>query len=388
MNRHAFPLRRLCAVLLAGAAATGFAQTSTLDGVYSASQAADGATLYTRSCIECHGATLRGGEGGPALVGPGFWSKWAGQSLGALYQITASTMPVNNRGGFSPAQYASLIAFMLQQNGLPAGTNAMPADAAQLVQIKLDESQEPLRVTSLQAGPSAAQRVINAEWTNYHGDTASTHYAPIDYINKDNVQNLEIAWRWYTTNHGPQPEFNYEATPLMVDGVLYTTAGRRRDIVAIDPVTGESLWMYRFDEGSRGGPRVNSGRGLSVWRKDGQTRLVMVTPGYQMISLDAATGRPDLTFGDNGVVDLRVGLEDRFEVDDETAPVAGLSGDHRWLRRGARCGDGEGSLEGAGCARRWHAPAIQRPAARLWRKGHHWLWRRRHEPGARLRDGL
>ncbi len=321
MNRHAFPLRRLCAVLLAGAASTGFAQTSTLDGVYSASQAADGATLYTRSCIECHGATLRGGEGGPALVGPGFWSKWSGQSLGALYQITASTMPVNNRGGFSPAQYASLIAFMLQQNGLPAGTNAMPADAAQLVQIKLDESQEPLRVTSLQAGPSAAQRVVNAEWTNYHGDTASTHYAPVDYINKDNVQNLEIAWRWYTSNHGPQPEFNYEATPLMVDGVLYTTAGRRRDIVAIDPVTGESLWMYRFDEGSRGGPRVNSGRGLSVYRKDGQTRLIMVTPGYQMISLDAATGRPDLTFGDNGVVDLRVGLEDRFEVDDETAPV-------------------------------------------------------------------
>ncbi len=322
MQRPTFTLRTIAAALLAVSASVSLAQnTSTLDGVFSAQQAAAGATLYQRSCIECHGATLRGSEGGPALVGPAFWAKWSGQSLAALYQITATTMPVNNRGGFSPAQYASLIAFMLQQNGLPAGTTAMSSDAGQLVQIKLDESQEPLRVTSLQAGPSAAQRVVNAEWLNYHGDTGSTHYSAIDYINKENVQNLEIAWRWNTSNHGPQPEFNYEATPLMVDGVLYTTAGRRRDVVAIDPVTGESLWMYRFDEGSRGGPRVNSGRGLSAWRKDGQTRLITVTPGYQMISLDAATGRPDPGFGENGSVDLRTNLEDRFEVEDETIPI-------------------------------------------------------------------
>src|SRR5690606_41653621 len=66
----------------------------------------------------------------------------------------------------------------------------------------------------------------------------------------------------------------YEATPLMVDGVLYTTAGRRRDVVAIDPVTGETLWMFRLDEGARRGPRVNSGRGLAVYRNDDQTRLI------------------------------------------------------------------------------------------------------------------
>ncbi|HTR01095.1 MAG TPA: PQQ-binding-like beta-propeller repeat protein [Candidatus Acidoferrum sp.] len=315
--------RYMAASLLLAVSSAGLAQSSTLDGVFTPQQAAAGATLYTRSCIECHGATLRGGEAGPALVGAGFWSKWANQPLGALFQVTASTMPVNNKGGFSPAQYASLIAFILQQNGLPVGTKPLANTAAQLVQIKLEESQEEVKVVSLQAG--SVPRVINAEWLSYHGDTKSTHYSPLAIINKDNVGKLEIAWRWYTTNHGPQPEFNYEATPLMVDGVLYTTAGRRRDVVAIDPVTGETLWMYRVDEGARGGPRVNSGRGLSVWRKEGVTRLINVTPGYEMFSIDPATQRPDPKFGNNGVVDLREKLDDRFPVDKNKAPVGSTS---------------------------------------------------------------
>lgn len=324
MVRVAFTRHLLALALLSGVATVAQAQTSTLDGVFSSQQANAGARLYTRSCIECHGATLRGGEAGPALVGAGFWSKWAGQSLAALYQITASTMPVNNKGGFSPAQYGSLIAFILQQNGLPAGSAAMPTDATKLVSVKLDESQEPVRVSSLQNGGSVP-RIINAEWLSYHGDAKSTHYSSLDYINKDNVANLEIAWRWYSTNHGPQPEFNYEATPLMVDGVLYTTAGRRRDVVAIDPVTGETLWMYRLDEGARGGPRVNSGRGLSMWRKDGVTRLINITPGFQMVSLDPVTTRPDPDFGIKGLVDLRENLDDRFIVDKNKAPVGSTS---------------------------------------------------------------
>ena len=299
------------------------AQASTLDGIYSSQQAAAGATLYARSCIECHGAALRGGEAGPALVGGSFWSKWANQSLAALYQITAATMPVNNKGGFSPAQYASLIAYILQQNGLPAGSKALNGNVAQLAPVSLKESQEPVRVQ--QSTASAAPRVINAEWLSYHGDSNSTHYSPLAYINATNVKQLEVAWRWSSANHGPQPEFNYEATPLMVDGVLYTTAGRRRDVVAIDPVTGENLWMFRFDEGKRTGPRVNSGRGLSLWRSNGVTRLFNVTPGYQLLSIDAATGRPDPAFGTRGVVDLRRNLDDRFPVDPDTAPVGSTS---------------------------------------------------------------
>jgi quinoprotein glucose dehydrogenase len=315
------PFRRSFLALSLLLSTSAFAQDSTRDGVYTMQQAQAGASLYVQSCIECHGATLRGSEAGPALVGAQFWTKWEGMNLAALFQITASTMPVNNPNGFSPQQYANLIALILQQNGLPAGQTPLADNAGALVSITLNESETPVRVASLVNGASTAQRVVNAEWTSYHADSNSTHYSPLDYINRDNVQNLEIAWRWYSANHGPQPEFNYESTPLMVDGVLYVTAGRRRDVVAIDPVTGETLWMYRLDEGSRRGPRVNSGRGVAMWRDEGSTRILNITPGYQMISLDALTGQPDPAFGVNGFVDLRQNLEDRFEVDAANIPV-------------------------------------------------------------------
>lgn len=296
------------------------AQTSTRDGVFSEQQAVAGGALYLRSCVECHGITLSGGEAGPALVGGAFWQQWQDQSLAAFYQITASTMPVNNPNGFSPEQYADLVAFMLQQNGLPAGETALASSAGELVAINMLPSEQPVRVASLLNGSTTAQRVINYEWLGYHNDTNSTRYAPLDQINADNVENLEVAWRWTTVNHGPNPEFNYESTPIMADGVLYTTAGRRRDVVAIDPVTGENLWMFRYDEGARRGPRVNSGRGVSYWRDDTQSRVIVVTPGYYLISLDTATGRPDPDFGENGVVDLRVGQEERFAIDIEDIP--------------------------------------------------------------------
>jgi quinoprotein glucose dehydrogenase len=296
------------------------AQTTTRDGVYTEQQVVSGGALYLRSCVECHGITLAGGEAGPALVGGAFWSQWQDQSLAAFFQINASTMPVNNPNGFSPEQYADLVAFMLQQNGLPAGEEPLSANAGDLVAITMQPSAVPVRVASLLNGASTAQRVIDYEWLGYHNDTHATRYAPLDQINRDNVQNLEVAWRWTTVNHGPNPEFNYESTPIMADGVLYTTAGRRRDVVAIDPVTGENLWMFRYDEGARRGPRVNSGRGVSYWRDGDQSRVIVVTPGYYLISLDTATGKPDPDFGENGLVDLRVGQEDRFDIDIEDIP--------------------------------------------------------------------
>src|SRR5438132_1132249 len=76
--------------------------------------------------------------------------------------------------------------------------------------------------------------------------------APPDQINRENVKDLRVAWRWKGQNFGPAPEFNLEATPLMIGGVLYTTIGTRRDVVAIDAATGETLWMWRYEEGARG----------------------------------------------------------------------------------------------------------------------------------------
>ena len=150
----------------------------------------------------------------------------------------------------------------------------------------------------------------NGEWRAYGGDAGSTRYAPLDQITRDNVGDLEIAWRWKTDNFGPRPDYNYQATPLMVGGTLYVTAGTGRDVVAIDAATGETLWLWRYDEGERGdrAPRKNH-RGVAYWTDGTAARILYITAGYRLISLDAATGHPDPAFGDQGVVDLFDGLD-------------------------------------------------------------------------------
>src|SRR2546429_1862073 len=129
----------------------------------------------------------------------------------------------------------------------------------------------------------------NGEWRSYGADLGNTHYSPLDQINANNFNKLEVAWHFKTDNLGPRPEFNYESTPLMVNGVLYSTAGTRRAVVALDAATGELLWMHSENEGPRGdaAPRKLSGRGLSYWSDGRDAHILYVTPGYQLVALDA-----------------------------------------------------------------------------------------------------
>ena len=161
----------------------------------------------------------------------------------------------------------------------------------------------------------------STDWATYGGDLASRRYRPFDQINRDNFKDLEVAWRFKTDALGPRPEFNFEVTPLMVNGVLYTTAGTRRAVVALDAATGEMLWMHREDEGKRGeaAPRRLSGRGLAYWTDGRESRIVYVTPGYQMVALDARTGQRVPGFGTRGIVDLK--LNDDQVVDIETGEI-------------------------------------------------------------------
>ena len=157
----------------------------------------------------------------------------------------------------------------------------------------------------------------NGEWPTYGGDLGNTRYSPLDQINAGNFSKLELAWRFQTTSLGPRPEYQFEATPLMVHGILYATAGSRRAVVALDPETGEMLWMHSEIEGARGdaAPRQLSGRGLAYWPDGTSARILYVTPGYRLIALDAKTGYPVARFGKNGVVSER--SKHRSGVDDE-----------------------------------------------------------------------
>ena len=159
------------------------------------------------------------------------------------------------------------------------------------------------------------------EWPTYGGDLRSTRYSPLDQVNASNFNKLTLAWKLKTDNLGPRAEYNYQATPLMANGTLYVTAGTRRAVVALDPVTGEMKWMYSLPEGKRGevAPRQLSGRGLSYWSDGKEERILYVTPGYQLVALNAKTGDPVPGFGVSGVVDLK--LEDDQQMDLTTGEV-------------------------------------------------------------------
>lgn len=171
---------------------------------------------------------------------------------------------------------------------------------------------------------ASAQRGTGAEWRTYGGDPGHTRYSSLDQIDASNATTLAVAWRWSARDQGPNPTAGSQTTPIYVNGVLYATAGMHRNVVAIDPATGQTVWTYRMDEGARiaAAPRVNSGRGVSYWSDGrGDDRIYVVSPGYQLIALKASTGEPIAGFGTNGAVDLQKNLRPRTGV-----PVDGSIG--------------------------------------------------------------
>src|SRR5712691_11376818 len=158
--------------------------------------------------------------------------------------------------------------------------------------------------------PAGMPSTKNGDWTHYTADMRGTKYSPLDQINASNFNQLEVAWRFKTDNLGTRPEFKLEGTPLMVKGTIYATGGTRRSVVALDAKTGELIWVHAEKEGMRAvnAPRQLSGRGLSYWTDGkGDDRVIYVTTGYRLVSLNAKTGVPVSGFGTNGVVDMKIG---------------------------------------------------------------------------------
>ena len=151
----------------------------------------------------------------------------------------------------------------------------------------------------------------NGDWPAYTADIRGSRYSPLDQINATNFKKLEVAWRFKTDNLGTRPEFKLEGTPLVVKGVVYATAGTRRSVVALDAKTGELIWSHSMREGNRAAiaPRQLSGRGVSYWTDGrGDERVLYVTTGYRLVSLNAKTGAVVPSFGKDGIVDLKTGM--------------------------------------------------------------------------------
>ncbi|MCB1666405.1 MAG: PQQ-binding-like beta-propeller repeat protein [Pseudomonadales bacterium] len=152
--------------------------------------------------------------------------------------------------------------------------------------------------------------VDQGDWPVYHGGYFSQRYSPLDQINAENVASLRMAWNFSTEKFGPSADFTNPSTPLEIDGVLYANIATTRNVIALDAKTGQVLWLWRPQEGERytTAPRKGAGRGVSFWTDGSKKRVIDITPGYHLVSLDAETGIPDANFGNNGIVDLMVGL--------------------------------------------------------------------------------
>jgi mono/diheme cytochrome c family protein len=108
------------------------------DGVYTEEQAKRGEPLYNKNCAECHGETLEGIEMAPALVGGDFLDKWAGETLGDLFERIRATMPKEKPGRLSREINADITAYMLRVNEFPPGKAELPRDTQILKQIRID----------------------------------------------------------------------------------------------------------------------------------------------------------------------------------------------------------------------------------------------------------
>jgi quinoprotein glucose dehydrogenase len=163
----------------------------------------------------------------------------------------------------------------------------------------------------------AQQGATDGQWPAYGGDGGGLRYSSADQIDASNVASLEVAWVWKADSLLPNAIATSETTPLMVDGILYFSMDQRRVIIAADAGTGETLWLYRLDEGERflAAPRKIH-RGVSYWSDGaGDDRIVFATPGFHLIALEAHTGRPVSGFGDDGMVDMLQALDIDFEGD-------------------------------------------------------------------------
>ncbi|MAE93944.1 MAG: pyrrolo-quinoline quinone, partial [Deltaproteobacteria bacterium] len=170
-------------------------------------------------------------------------------------------------------------------------------------------------------GPSAALQAARArsapaerEWRTYLGSRTVDHHSPLDEIDRGNVANLELAWRYDAGGRSEHDTSQIQFNPLVVKGVLYGTSPSLR-LFALDAASGEELWSFQPDVAAKA---WTPSRGAVYW-EDGDDERILFGAGNYLHAVDARTGRLIESFGDDGVVDLRLGLG--REVDD---PLMGV----------------------------------------------------------------
>ena len=143
------------------------------------------------------------------------------------------------------------------------------------------------------------------DWPVYLGDPSSSHYSELKQINRKNVHQLRVAWTYNSGDARKDNRSQIQCNPIIVQGILYGTSPQLK-LLAIDAATGKERWRFDpFASQTNGATGVN--RGVVFWR-DGHDRRILFTAGHRLYCINALSGKPVATFGDNGAVDIRYGL--------------------------------------------------------------------------------
>jgi len=263
---------------------------------YTAAQAALGATAYTASCAQCHGANLSDGAFGPPLKGVPFIQKYGGKSVDGLFSVTSTRMPTTAPGSLSQAVYAQIVAYILQQNAIVAGAEELPSDMARLARMTMPQGGFSIMAFSPYTPPAPTVTRANpldrytpvtdqmlespapSEWLTWRRTWDAHGFSPLTQINKGTVGQLRVAWSWSL------PPGSNEGVPLVHDGVLFVH-GMGDRVQALDARSGDLLWEYRRQLPQGVAPTVK--RGMALYRD----RLYIGTSDAHVIALDVRNGK-------------------------------------------------------------------------------------------------
>ena len=297
-------------VLVTGVVGLGAGQPPA-DGVYAAAQAAAGRAAYERECAVCHQSNLQGSFEAPQLAGESFLQFWADLSPRDLFDRIAGSMPPGQAGALTDEAYLDVVAYLLQANGAPAGSDALTASAT--VAIGSVAAGASTAVTQTAGGQGAAPAAAAAapapsapeaggvtvagtvedyrpvtdemlrdpddgDWLMIRRNYQSWSHSPLAEVNRDNVGELELAWVWAMNEGGWNAP-----SPIVHDGVMYL-ASIGPVVQALDATTGDLIWEHQVEVATTGYSGMS--RNLAIY----EDKLFMATPDARLIALDARTG--------------------------------------------------------------------------------------------------
>ena len=240
----------------------------------------NGAELFSIHCSGCHA---------PIEI----QTNWSELSEDVFLNKISKTMPPDAAGSLGSNEYLEIKDYIFD--------------------LKYSDSLMKLEEYPITQSFKEANKEMRSEisWKHFGGEMSAQRYSSIDQINNKNVNDLEISWRWKSKDFGNFHEIRNVSMPIMRNGLVFIGVGSTRSIAAIDAENGETVWIWHPNEGDRfsSAARKDSGKGVAYF-EDGneKKRVIVITPGYQLVSLDADTGIADENFGINGIVDLTVGM--------------------------------------------------------------------------------